>query len=369
MLRRMFMIVLALMLLLSAACAKAPEAEPAPDDTAEEEAAPAEAVLAPYDAAQNLIGFIFPGGGDAMQNVALHGFLRTAENLGYPSVVLRDGSAEALMAQALEKGCKGVVVWSKDIDVTRAMEAARSANIPSVAVYGRVEDLDSVNLFTDMDENDIEAVKLMKQELITRKHETGGIVLVTDSESDAAEVEAMRKALRLEAGAYTLMEYKVPKSDEETALAEAVQYYKENTHIVAAVCFSDKLSSLWSSARKKAETDLKPTPTPKGKATPTPKPTPTPSVTPTPAVTKLDTVIVGMDYTKAHVDLTKSGAIYGFIARPYFESGAQGCMLLDQMLRGAPVPDEYTLFAPLVRKQGCDKYESIILEVNEWFGG
>ena len=69
--------------------------------------------------------------------------------------------------------------------------------------------------------------------------------------------------------------------------------------------------------------------------------------------------IISMDYTRANLDLVKSGEVYMLIGQPLFEEFyvAAGLMAMHNM--GLPIPKENVLPAPLITIENVDKYYAI----------
>ena len=64
-----------------------------------------------------LLGFIVEDDGQMPAYMMMHGFLRTAENLGYPAKLYRaapGAEAQEAVARALEEGCDALLIQNSD---------------------------------------------------------------------------------------------------------------------------------------------------------------------------------------------------------------------------------------------------------------
>ena len=69
--------------------------------------------------------------------------------------------------------------------------------------------------------------------------------------------------------------------------------------------------------------------------------------------------IISMDYSRANLDLVKSGEVYMLVGQPLFEEYYMATILLLQHNMGLPVPYENKLPAPLITIDDVDKYYAI----------
>ena len=70
-------------------------------------------------------------------------------------------------------------------------------------------------------------------------------------------------------------------------------------------------------------------------------------------------VIVGMDYTRANLDLVKKGEVYAVIAQPMWEESYGAAELLDKLARGEKIKWWTKLPAPAITKDNVDQYYAI----------
>ncbi|MEL7604173.1 MAG: hypothetical protein AAGU77_13535, partial [Bacillota bacterium] len=110
-------------LLCLAGCAKPAVQEPAatPTATLYQPQVQTNAV----DVTDTLLGFIIPDSQDIALCTAMHGFLRTAENLGYPAKLYHAAAGAqsvAAVEQAAADGCKGLLIWDPNSSNAVALE-------------------------------------------------------------------------------------------------------------------------------------------------------------------------------------------------------------------------------------------------------
>lgn len=69
--------------------------------------------------------------------------------------------------------------------------------------------------------------------------------------------------------------------------------------------------------------------------------------------------IISMDYTRANLDLVKSGEVYMLVGQPLYEEFYFAVVLLIQNLMGYPIPVENELPAPQITLDNIDQYYAI----------
>ena len=74
-------------------------------------------------------------------------------------------------------------------------------------------------------------------------------------------------------------------------------------------------------------------------------------------------VAVGMDYTRANLDLVKSGEVYAVIGQPLWEEAYGAAGLLDRVLRGEKIPEWTKLPAPFITKDELAPYYALLEKV------
>jgi ribose transport system substrate-binding protein len=73
---------------------------------------------------------------------------------------------------------------------------------------------------------------------------------------------------------------------------------------------------------------------------------------------------IGMDYTRANLDLVKSGQIYAIVAQPLWPEAQGTADLLDKLHRGQKIPWWTKLPAPIVTKDKLGPYLAILDKVD-----
>jgi len=79
-------------------------------------------------------------------------------------------------------------------------------------------------------------------------------------------------------------------------------------------------------------------------------------------------VSVGMNYTRANLDLVKSGEVFGVVAQPLWEESVAAAELLDKARRGEKVPWWTKLPAPFVTKDKVAPYYELLDKIEHDLG-
>lgn len=381
--KRLLALVLALLVMFTA-CAPKPSnqatASPAPSQTpAPTEVLSSKEQINAFDPAKNIVGLIIDKQSEFSSRIAQHGFLRTAENLGYPAMLFAaedSASAAARVDEAIAAGVKGLLIWADSAEMIAAVSKASAAGIKTVVPFYHLPASASIGSNLAMDYNDItsEAVRIIIAEIVSRNYKSGKMIMIRDAQTDYSLYSSFSSKFGTTYPEFEIVNWTMGATVEESLAAAAV-YLKENADVAGVLSFVPGAADVWAKAKKQVETELKPKttprPTPKPKATPKPSGTPAPTPLPTPKPldpTKRYITIIALGYSEENIKLVKDGVIFAFIAMPYFDSTAQSMMMLDRLMRGISAPAEVRLDAPLIRKSGVAKYESIVTEVKSWFG-
>lgn len=362
----------------------APELEPA--GATELPATPMRAFV--Y-ASEMLVGYIAPETADIAVRTSLHGFLRTAENLGYPAkLYYADMGAGAVSAveQAAADGCAGLLIWNKDEKNQSAIQRAIALSLPVVVPYYEAEEQGvNANVVADY-MGYAEEVALGVAERMVERECKAGKILVYGS-NPLAIYDVFTEAVKNYYPQYNVSYFIKSALTEEAAIEELSLHILENRDIKGLFCMDTDGANIAVRAREKAIKDFKDSSvqsnaksTPSVKATPTPTPTAgeAPSATPqpiTPQVTPipeglLKSIIIsvaGYGLSDDAVRLMRNNDIYAFVLEPYYEASAQSMLLLDRILRGESVPLRTRLNMPIVRMETLDKYLLIHEQVQKWF--
>lgn len=75
-------------------------------------------------------------------------------------------------------------------------------------------------------------------------------------------------------------------------------------------------------------------------------------------------VAVGMDYTRANLDLVKEGQVYAVIGQPLWEESYRSAELLDKAIRGESIPWWTKLDAPFITRDKLDPFYALLDKVD-----
>ena len=310
------------------------------------------------------IGFLVPDDGSLLMRCAMHGFLRTAENLNYPArlYVLSEGrTASELLDLALKDGCSGLLIWAGTAELEQAAKTASAAGIPVVVPYAATT-LEATGaqaiLSPDPDDFCAEALRVMCEETISRGNTEGVIAVVREPGAYQEIFDAFERAAAASYPQFTISEQILTGSKEaDTDAARA--FIKEHAEISGVFSLSAGGATAWYDGEIKAEAELK--------KEITSTPAPVNGVKQKDPRTRTP-VIMALDYTEENLSLVQNGKIYALIARPFYTSAAQSTMVLDSILHDAEVQQLTRVNAPVIRKKDVEKYAAIVSEVKEWFG-
>ena len=376
--KRFFAILMALVLLLAIGCAQQeevtePAVTPQQDETfAEETPLPAVEGFYPAD---HLIGLVAADNGTLNAYYEMHGFLRTAEKLGYAARLFSytGVSAKAAMEEAIAAGCDGVVVYDPSGTASRdAIESAKQKGVFVVSSYYANANADA-GVIADQTEYLEEVARSIAERMSERSLKTGKILIYghAGAELETARIE-FEKAIAAYYPGYTVVTFErgpigTTKQADIDLLANHIYF---NRDIKGMFCIDDDGSDIAVKAREQAQKIFKgslPTPAP------TPEPTPAPAgVTPAPVNENLLKEILisvfGSGITDENIELMEDNDIYAMISEPHYESAGQAAMLLDKLIRGQSVAAETGINIPIVRQDTLTKYQTIYEQVKEWFG-
>lgn len=85
------------------------------------------------------------------------------------------------------------------------------------------------------------------------------------------------------------------------------------------------------------------------------------------AAGRSELLLVGTDYSDESIRLVETGEVGAFIAQPLYEEGQMGVAALDAILRGNAFPAFCALDAPLVTREGLEKYRRLLQDVKNWY--
>lgn len=331
-----------------------------------------------FDPSAYLIGLVIDEDEGIMSKVAAHGFLRTAENLGYPcKLYSAPTSAEAavLVDQAIEDGCKGLLIWADSQEMIEGATRAKAAGIYTVVPYWPMaEGIADANLKVDPSDYAPEAARILC-ETIKKRGATEGTIFVTGADEFQPIVQYFEEKVKNDYPSYQVVAYE-GASDQASVNA----FVLAHPEIIGVLALEEGSGLIWNNACNDVQAELlaaMATPTPasesddgtsaKSSPTATPTPTPTPEPTPEDDSYKRYANILLLDYTQENLRLVRRGVVTGLIGRPFYDSTAQSVAVLDRLMRGLPTQTEVMLNTPILRKDNVAKYEGIMEEVTEWF--
>ncbi len=333
-----------------------------------------------------LIGFVVPNAKEENVRTALHGFLRTAENLGYPAKLYyadMGTAAVAAVEKAAEEGCYGLLIWNAGGLNDAAAARAGELSIPVVVPYHNANDAAGVtaNVVADVLGYAEEVALGVAERMVERECKAGKILVYGSDPAGIYQgfVEAITAYYpQYNVGAFTKM-----AAGEEAAIEELANHILENRDIKGLFCVDADGAKVAVRAREKAIKDFKAsssskaTSTPKTTAAPSstpsqetsPSPVPGPGGTPVPeGLLKSITIsVAGYGISDDTIALMRNNDIYAFVLEPYYEASAQSVMLLDRILRGESVPRAARLNMPIVRMESLDKYVLVREQSAAWF--
>lgn len=241
-------------LLFLAGCAKPAVQEPA--------ATPTATVYQPQvqtnaiDVSSTLIGFIIPQSKDIAICTAMHGFLRTAENLGYPAKLYRaDAGAQSVAAveQAAADGCKGLLIWDPNGVNAKAIERAAALTLPVVVPYHSVSDTGvTANVVADLMGYTEEIALGLAERMVERECKAGKI-LVYGREPQAA-YEMFKESIASYYPQFNVGYFVRTAADEQAAIDELSEYILWNRDIKGLFCVDSDGAKIAVSARSIGKT-------------------------------------------------------------------------------------------------------------------
>ena len=338
------------------------------------------------DVTNTLLGFIIPDSQDIALCTAMHGFLRTAENLGYPAKLYHAAAGAqsvAAVEQAAADGCKGLLIWDPNDSNAGALEKADALSIPAVVPYYNASGTGVTACVVSDLLGYTEEIALGLAERMVERECKAGKILVYGREPQPA-YEKFVASIAEYYPQYNVGYFVRTGADEQTAIDELAEYILWNRDIKGLFCADTDGATIAVRAREKAQsrfkaegapeasTSAKPTTTPQVSASPGPEaavPSASASATPVPAgLTKSILIsVAGYGVSEETISLMRTEDIYAFVLEPYYEASAQSLMILDRILRGESVPAASRLNMPIVRKVTLDKYVYIYEQVQDWF--
>lgn len=362
--KRIIPIIIALLFVFTACADKPTEVsvEEQPEDTAEAK------IIEASSAGMRLMGLVIEDDGSMGAYMMMHGFLRTAENLGYPAKLYRiDSDPSSAVAEAKADGCAGLLIPG---NYTTAIADAAQAGIYVVSPYQACE-TDSVNVNVIADSSEyIEELARGIAERMTERSLKSGRILVYGYDPSVCYAEFDRAIDEYYPQFQTVTFVRTPGSGDQAAIDELANYILNNRDIKGMYACDTDSASIAVKARSKAislfkemekeDADAKPTPTPS--LAPSADPTPNPGL-----LKQISITAFGCGLSDENLALFNDNDIYALCIEPYYETAATATMMLDRLLLGEETAETVTVNRPIAYADTITKYLAIYNEVKELF--
>lgn len=365
--KRIFPIMLVLTLLLCGCGREEPQQALSPAESA----APESPSEFHGDGGIRLMGMIIQDDGSMRGYMMMHGFLHTAENLGYPAKLYRvKGDASAMVQTAVEDGCVGLLIPGS---YTEAVRRAHDAGLYVVCPYEAYNgDEADVNVVADSFEY-IEELARGIAERMTERGLKSGRILVYGSDTDSC-FSAFDAAVKEYYPQFETVRFnRTPGSGDDAAIDELSDFILNNRDIKGLYACDEASVPVAVKARSKAiaafkelgaaEDDNK-------KAAPESTPAPADSAAPTPNPALLKQISItafGCGLSDENLGLFNDNDIYGLCIEPYYDAAATAAMMLDRLIQGEDTAKRVTVNRPIAYGDTIDKYRAIYNEVKELF--
>lgn len=317
-----------------------------------------------------LLGFVVDDDGSMSAYMMMHGFLSTAENLGYPAKLYRiTSTAEESVQQAKEDGCAGLLIPARyDEAIMEAREAGMYVVVPYDAYTGAAD----VNVVCD---NSVYIEELARgiAERMTERSLKSGRLMVYGSDPSLCYGE-FQSAIGEYYPQFSTVEFKrTPGISDEAAIDELAAFILNNRDIKGMYACDTKSAPIAVKAREKAISEFKKMTSEeednkKAKKTPEPTLEPGASPTPNPALLKqISITAFGCGISDENLALFNDNDIYALCIEPYYEAAATSAMMLDRLILGEETAKSVSVNRPIAYADTIDKYLAIYNEVKEMF--
>ncbi len=330
----------------------------------------ADAAAASQDNGIDLIGFIIDDDGSVQAYMSMYGFLRTAQTLGYPAKLYRaktgQPAADAVQ-QAVQDGCKGILVSDPDGANDTAVQLAVSSGLKVVVPYHEcsVSGIDS-NVVADTGEYVEELCRGLSARLTERSLKSGRILVY--GWNTAQSYPQFAAILAEYYPQYTAVAFDRTAVDDEAAIDELAQFILYNRDIKGMYVVDSDLALISVRARKRAQITFNndgapsPTPTPDNLATDT-------TVTPNQNLLKtISITIFASGLSDENYELFNDSDIYALCIEPYYEACTQATMYLDKLLNGDEIAAVTRINRPIAYADTIEKYAAIFTQAKKMFG-
>jgi ribose transport system substrate-binding protein len=278
------------------------------------------------------------------------GFLKAAEELGYPAEVIGTEGGDqnevyAAIDVAVATGTKGIMVWAGDATVFPTLLKMEAAGVAAGIAHFKFDPPPrglTFNLACDPVEYGKESA-LMIAEAIKGKRGTIAVTQNTKNITENAAAESFIATIEsLNLPGVTVLKPELEGADIAEATNINAAIIQKNPNLIAAFGTTGNSPVTWADAAAKA-----------GK-----KPG--------------EIAIIGMDYTEANLAKLARNEVLAIVAQPLYDEARVTAQLFDEYFRTGSVPAWTDLEAPLVYNGGegvhsPDYYTSILEEVKTWF--
>jgi len=266
------------------------------------------------------------------------GFRAGCKKLGYECEVVGTdawdpGGTVTLAEQVLSRGdAAGIALWTGNPAYKNFIESAGKAGIPIVLPHFPVPEGSSPGASGIISCDPAESASEAARE-VGKVIEGKGAVALTQGSFNTTEnmaAEAFAKTMHELYPAVRLLPPVEEGFDPPGAIAKAVSIVQGNPDVVAAFSTTGNGPITWAGAQKETGRHI---------------------------------VSVGMNYTRANLDLVKNGEVFAVIAQPLWEESFGAAELLDKVRRGEKIPWWTKLPAPLVTKEKLGPYYALLDQI------
>lgn len=323
--------------------------------------------IADLNTSQHLVGMIIRDPfADFYSESAVHGFLQTAENLGYPAKVysLAEGmDAEEAVQAVIDDGGDGVILWAEDEEMMQATKMVHEAGLFVMVPYYPVDDsladfVDS-NLAPNAEENGFDIARILCEEML-RRGKKEGVIAVIGEETSQDWIDSFQKTVEENYPAFTI-DFHTGKESQK----EIDAYIKKHEDLAGVLALQEGSAKQWKEECVRVQEALQPaTTSDAGTASNATK-----SQAEETTTYKRMPVIIALNVNKENISLVEEERIYAVIVRPFYDSAAQAMAMMDRSLRMIPTQKNVSINVPVVRKNGIEKYNVLRKSIDTWFAG
>jgi ribose transport system substrate-binding protein len=266
------------------------------------------------------------------------GFKAGCKKLGYDCEVVGTdgwdiGGTIALAEQVLSRGdAAGIALWTGNPACNNFIETAAKAGIPVILPHfpvpeGSIPGATGI-ISCDPAESASEAAREVGKTIQGR-----GTVAITQGSFNTTEnmaAEAFGKTIHEVYPQVQVLPAVEEGFDPPGAISKAVSIMQGHADLTAAFSTTGNGPITWAGAQKETGRHI---------------------------------VSVGMNYTRANLDLVKNGEVYAVIGQPLWEESVGAAELLDKARRGEKVPWWTKLPAPFVTKDKVGPYYALLDQI------